>query len=214
MTTHGEYCCTVGQCEKEFKSRNQLHRHLATVHHLVLTKKDTYVQAIKSRSCFMLVTTPLSKLSRDFCDIPIIRLARKPCIDFDQEVCQKRTMDKFDIEKVKDLCQKKPKRSRSKGIKVTAQIIKAIREYAKNLAENDSTTTQESTSQLKRKLPNVSLPICSSKVKRINWLEQPDGIIYIQTEKTLKLRNLLPLPQQRKCGRRPCVLAMPDMGRG
>ena len=52
MATHGEYICTVvgrgSQCEKkEFKSRNQLHRHLATVHQLVLTKKDTYVQASK-----------------------------------------------------------------------------------------------------------------------------------------------------------------------
>ncbi len=198
----------MGNCEKDFRSRNQLHRHLASVHHLVLTKKDTYVQAIKSRSCFLLVTTPLSKFGRNFASLPLTSLARKPCTEFDHEACEKRAKDDYSAEAIRNLTRKKSARSSNKADDV---LVKKIVSFNESLCESAQNVL---TNQMKRRLPIVSLPICSAKVKRVNWLEQPDAVMYIVTEKTLKLRNVLPVPQQRKCGRRPNILAMPDMGKG
>ena len=209
MASHGEYTCTVGQCEKDFKSRNQLHRHLATAHKLVLTKKDTYVPAVRSRTAFLLVTTPFSRYSRNFCSITVKSLARRPCVDFDQDSCQKETLKTakkatFDLKSA--LIREQKSRSNKASLESIAEKIKLFNQQTEKMSGGAP--------RVKRKLPCISLPICSAKRKRINWVEQNDGVIFIQNEKTLRLRNLLTLPQQKKCGRRPCVLALPDMGRG
>ena len=125
-------------------------------------------------------------------------------------------MINFNVDEIKALCNtpKSLKAERAKlKVKITDELIEKIRNFEEKVIKLEAENFAGS-SQLKRKLPSISLPICAAKVKRVNWLEQADGVIYMQTEKTMKLRNLLTVPQQKKCGRRPCVLALPDMGRG
>jgi len=89
--------CTLPNCGKEFRTKSQLVRHLGESHGLVLPVQsgagggtggtDSPVlsltaggSAVKTRAAFCLVTTPLTRLSRQLCHnvLNVRRSARKP----------------------------------------------------------------------------------------------------------------------------------------
>ncbi|XP_054758420.2 metastasis-associated protein MTA3-like isoform X2 [Lytechinus pictus] len=64
---HRPFCCTISGCGKEFKLKAHLARHCQTVHGLTIRTSNPRALSLKTRQAFMLVTTPLTRLSRFLC---------------------------------------------------------------------------------------------------------------------------------------------------
>nr|QVX32612.1 MTA1/2/3 [Platynereis dumerilii] len=98
--------CTIGGCGKEFKLKAHLARHLATAHGLAI-QAGSPRPVMKTRAAFCLITTPLTRISRQLCkDILRIRkAARQPFIHINiaaiKTECQARLPD--GMKKMKEL---------------------------------------------------------------------------------------------------------------
>jgi len=71
--------CTISGCGKEFRLKNHLARHLATAHGLAI-RAGSPRPVMKTRAAFCLVTTPLTRISRQVCKeiLLIKKAARQP----------------------------------------------------------------------------------------------------------------------------------------
>ncbi|KAL5008391.1 hypothetical protein ScPMuIL_013972 [Solemya velum] len=71
--------CTISDCEKEFKLKAHLARHLATAHGLAI-RSGSPRPVMKTRAAFCLITTSLTRISRRLCrDILRPRRAARNC---------------------------------------------------------------------------------------------------------------------------------------
>ncbi|XP_071483010.1 metastasis-associated protein MTA3-like [Diadema antillarum] len=77
---HRPFCCTISGCGKEFKLKAHLARHCQTVHGLTIRTSNPRALSLKTRQAFMLVTTPLTRLSRFLCTsmLNLPHVARSP----------------------------------------------------------------------------------------------------------------------------------------
>ncbi|KAK2150440.1 hypothetical protein LSH36_405g02071 [Paralvinella palmiformis] len=71
--------CTIAGCGKEFRLKAHLARHLATAHGLAI-RAGSPRPVMKTRAAFCLITTPLTRISRQVCAdvLKIRRAARQP----------------------------------------------------------------------------------------------------------------------------------------
>ncbi|KAK2168603.1 hypothetical protein NP493_1170g00000 [Ridgeia piscesae] len=71
--------CTISDCGKEFRLKSHLARHLATAHGLAI-RAGSPRPVMKTRAAFCLITTPLTRISRQVCKdiLQVYQAARQP----------------------------------------------------------------------------------------------------------------------------------------
>ncbi|CAH1791222.1 unnamed protein product [Owenia fusiformis] len=108
--------CTISGCGKEFKLKAHLARHLATAHGLAI-RAGSPRPVMKTRAAFCLITTPLTRISRDVCaDLLKVRhAARNPFLPINiagiKQECQTRLPSTL-----KEMLEKKKRRVPKKSL--------------------------------------------------------------------------------------------------
>jgi len=188
MADQSEFKCVVEGCDKEFRVRNQLYRHLASVHNLCMTAKTSYAQIIIAREPFLMMATEKTKKARNCQKNKFMKMGRNPCIEIDTSnlVTDENANGNSDSSLEKD------KRKKCSIEDLAVKIAEFNKEVSngrkRGLIERANGTTAP------YKKLHLESPSQSWSIKQFSWIDSPDGYTFKSTpetkEKRLKLTSL------------------------
>ena len=203
MAEHSEFRCVVEGCDREFKVKNQLYRHLTSVHNLCVTSKATYSQILKVREPFIMMAIKKTKNMHKALRSKYLKFGRTPCAEFN-------ISDLADeLEKISSQESGETKSDSSLKAKSSLDdIVSKIIEYNKDTANGRKRGLIDRPNGTSAPFKKLHLePVTPTwVVRQFNWGEATDGYAFIANGDTKEKRQKRKASQYKLASRCPTFL--------
>ena len=186
MSEHGEYRCVVEGCDREFKVKNQLYRHLTSTHNLCITSRTSYAQIIKVREPFLMVATKATKRVQQKMTQRFQKIARNPCVEIDISDISSNCESSSESEAHADESKTKTKKVSIEDL--VLKIGEVYREAPSGRKRGITDKNNAATAPYKKIHLDVNAPLVSVSSKPFKWCDVVDGYLYMASPETKEKR--------------------------